>query len=238
MGVVSTRFWALYLWRSLASFLCQSDLIYAISGACRFKRNLRIKPTSANWCVLRECAQEPLQLYCFRSAAENLKWDGWFKQKATLYAMWWKQILPLGILVLLVVGLDRWRMLLVISLQNGAIYSDFLHDRKLNISSSRMDSRFRQFGKRNMVMVLLTKYLITIGLLCLRDRCAQFVLPEYFVDGFEQKRHEERCSVQDSRTWVEVWDWFVRQNSKQECTCSQFMSVCTSKKGHCVSVSV
>jgi len=92
----------------------------------------------------------------------------------------------------------------VISLQNGAIYSDFLHDRKLNISSSRMDSRFRQFGKRNMVMVLLTKYLITIGLLCLRDRCAQFVLPEYFVDGFEQKRHEERCSVQDSRTWVEV----------------------------------
>ena len=32
------------------------------------KRILGIKSTSANWCVLRECAQEPLQFYWFRSA--------------------------------------------------------------------------------------------------------------------------------------------------------------------------
>jgi len=25
-----------------------------------------------------------------------------------------------------------------------------------------------------------------------------------FENGFEQKRHEERCSVQDSGTWAEV----------------------------------
>jgi hypothetical protein len=34
------------------------------------KRILGIKITSANWCVLRECAQEPLQIYRFRSAVK------------------------------------------------------------------------------------------------------------------------------------------------------------------------
>jgi hypothetical protein len=34
------------------------------------KRNLGIKFTSANWCVLQECAQEPLQFYWFRSAVK------------------------------------------------------------------------------------------------------------------------------------------------------------------------
>ena len=34
------------------------------------KRILGIKSTSANWCVLRECAQEPLQFYWFRSAVK------------------------------------------------------------------------------------------------------------------------------------------------------------------------
>ena len=32
------------------------------------ERILGIKSTSANWCVLRKCAQEPLQFYWFRSA--------------------------------------------------------------------------------------------------------------------------------------------------------------------------
>jgi hypothetical protein len=32
------------------------------------KRNLGKKSTSANWCVLQECTQEPLQFYWFRSA--------------------------------------------------------------------------------------------------------------------------------------------------------------------------
>ena len=34
------------------------------------KRILGIKSTSANWCELRECAQEPLQFYWFRSAVK------------------------------------------------------------------------------------------------------------------------------------------------------------------------
>ena len=34
------------------------------------KRILGIKYISANWCVLRECAQEPLQFYWFRSAVK------------------------------------------------------------------------------------------------------------------------------------------------------------------------
>ena len=37
------------------------------------------------------------------------------------------------------------------------------------------------------------------------DARAPVVLPEYlFEDGFEQKYHEERSSVSDLRTWVEV----------------------------------
>ena len=42
-----------------------------------------------------------------------------------------------------------------------------------------------------------------------------------FEDGSEQKCHEERSSVQDSRTWVEWWNWFIWQESGQECTCLQ-----------------
>jgi len=34
------------------------------------KSILGIKSTSANWCVLRECAQKPLQFYLFRSAVK------------------------------------------------------------------------------------------------------------------------------------------------------------------------
>ena len=36
------------------------------------ERILGIKSTSANWCVLQECAQEPLQFYWFRSAVKFL----------------------------------------------------------------------------------------------------------------------------------------------------------------------
>jgi len=38
-----------------------------------------------------------------------------------------------------------------------------------------------------------------------------------FEYGSEQKCHEEHSSVQDSRTWVEVWNWFIWQESVQEC---------------------
>jgi len=34
------------------------------------KRILGIESTSANWCVLRGCAQEPFQFYWFRSAVK------------------------------------------------------------------------------------------------------------------------------------------------------------------------
>ena len=44
-----------------------------------------------------------------------------------------------------------------------------------------------------------------------------------FEDGSEQKFHEERSSVQNSRTWVEVWNWFIWQEPRQECTCLQFV---------------
>jgi len=44
-----------------------------------------------------------------------------------------------------------------------------------------------------------------------------------FEEGSEQKCHEERSSVQDLRTWVEVWNWFIWQESGQECTCLQFV---------------
>ena len=50
-------------------------------------------------------------------------------------------------------------------------------------------------------------WLITTGLLCLRDRFLMLVHHlscRVFEDGSEQKCHEERSSVQDSRTWVEV----------------------------------
>ena len=50
------------------------------------KRILKIKSTSANWCVLRECAQEPLQFYWFRCLLSNFG-TGWLIQTAILYAM-------------------------------------------------------------------------------------------------------------------------------------------------------
>jgi hypothetical protein len=62
---------------------CQSDLVYAIFEARQWfqqpfadrthgfvEENLGTKSTSANWCVFRECAQEPLQFYWFRSAVK------------------------------------------------------------------------------------------------------------------------------------------------------------------------
>jgi len=47
---------------------------------------------------------------------------GWLIQTAILYAMLWKQVFPLRILLLLIVGLDRWRMLLVIC--RKALYTE------------------------------------------------------------------------------------------------------------------
>ena len=35
---------------------------------CFLRRVLGVKKTTSNWCVLRECGQEPLQFYWFRAA--------------------------------------------------------------------------------------------------------------------------------------------------------------------------
>jgi len=110
-----------------------------------FKRILRVKSTSANWCVLWECAQEPWRFHWFRSAVKF--WNRMFD--STFYAMWWKQlqVFPLEILVLLIVGLERWRMPLVIC--RMALYikvTSYITGTKLNISNLRIDLRFLGFS--------------------------------------------------------------------------------------------
>jgi hypothetical protein len=41
-----------------------------VADMASLKKILEIESTSANWCVLRECAQEPLQFFRFRSAVK------------------------------------------------------------------------------------------------------------------------------------------------------------------------
>jgi len=64
-----------------------------------------IKSTPANWCVLQECAQEPLQFYWFRSAVNF--WNRMVESNSYTLRDVIKADIPLGILVLLIVGLDR-----------------------------------------------------------------------------------------------------------------------------------
>jgi len=150
--------------------------------------------------------------------------------------MLWKQIFPLGTLVLLIiVGLDRWRMLLVIC--RTALYtvyrSDLLQYRKLNIynlhiwleiqASGSLErgtwSRSLLLFKKVCGLSQLVCFAWETGFWCTCTIC----LAGVFEDGSEQKCHEERSSVQDLRTWVEVWSWFIWQESGQECTCLQFV---------------
>ena len=138
--------------------VCQSDLIGlrnfwsmtmspAILRRSRtwhfLKRSLGIKSTSANWCVLRECPQEPLQCYWFRSAVKS--WNRMVDSNSNTLRDVMKADISLGNSVLLIVGLDRWRMLLVIC--RMALYTEYRSDlfqcRKLNISNLRIDLRFR-----------------------------------------------------------------------------------------------
>jgi hypothetical protein len=101
-------------------------------------------------------------------------------------------------------------------LQNGTVYrSDLLQCRKLNISSLRIDLRFRH-------QAVWREAHGQDPCSCLKKSVAYhnwFALPErpvsdactcticlagVFEDGSEQKCHEERSSVQNSRTGVEV----------------------------------
>ena len=119
-------------------------------------------------------------------------------------------------------------------LQNGTVYrSDLFQCRKLNISHLRIDLRFRHKAvwreahgqdpcsclKKSCGLSQLVCSAWETGFWCLCTIC----LAGVFEDGSEQKCHEERSSVQDSRTWVEVWNWFIWQEYGQECTCLQFV---------------
>ena len=59
------------------------------------ERILGIKSTSANWCVLWECAQEPLQFYWFRSAVklwnrmvEQQYFTRWYESRYFPWEFW------------------------------------------------------------------------------------------------------------------------------------------------------
>jgi hypothetical protein len=99
-----------------------------------------------------------LAILLVQVSCQILKQAGWLIRTALLNAMLLKQTFPLGILVLLMVGLgDRLRMLLVIC--RKALYTEvnyYIAGAKLNISNLRIDLRLgiRQFGERHMVKTL------------------------------------------------------------------------------------
>jgi len=79
--------------------------------------------------------------------------------------------------VLLIVGVTRQMKDAFGDLQNGTVYrSDLLQCRKLNISNLRIDLRFRhqavwrEAHGQNPRSCLKSLWLITTGLLCLRDQ--------------------------------------------------------------------
>jgi len=138
---------------------------------------------------------------------------GWLISTAILYAMLWKQIFPLGILVLLIVGLDRWRMLLVIC--RMALYTEVTFNitgsRKLIISNLRIDLRFRHQAvwkeAHGQALLLFKKVCGLSQLVCFAWETGfwctcTICLAGVFEDGSEQKCNEDRSSVQDLKTWV------------------------------------
>jgi hypothetical protein len=70
------------------------------------KKILGNKSTSANWCVLRDCAQEPLQFYWFRSAVKFWNRIMVYLNSNTLRDVMEADI-SLGSSGALIVGLDR-----------------------------------------------------------------------------------------------------------------------------------
>ena len=117
-------------------------------------------------------------------------------------------------------------------LQNGVNtkVSSYITGRQLNIYNLRMDLRFRQQAvwreaRGRSRPLLLFKQTVAyhnwfalpeIPVWCTCTICFARV----FENVFEQKCHEEHSSVQDSRTWAEVWNWFIRQESGQELSAS------------------
>jgi len=118
-----------------------------------FKRILGIKSTSANWCVLRECAQEPLQFYWFRSAIK------FWNRMVDSYSNTLRGVMKADIALENSGASNCWTRQMKDAfgkLQNGTVYiSDLFQCRKLIISNLRIDLRFiRQFGERHMVKIL------------------------------------------------------------------------------------
>ena len=144
-----------------------------------FKRILGVKPTSANWCVLRECAQELLQFYWFRSAVKfrNRIVDS---NSNTL-----RDVMKADISLGNSGASNCWTSQMKDAfgdLQNGTVYrSDLLQCRKLNISNLRIDLRFRhqavwrEAHGQDPCSFKKSLWLITTGLLCLRERFLMLV---------------------------------------------------------------
>ena len=67
-GMYASQIWSTQFLKHDNGF--SNPLQVALTAFNFLKRILEIKSTSANWCVLRKCAQEPLQFYWFRSAVK------------------------------------------------------------------------------------------------------------------------------------------------------------------------
>ena len=155
------RFWHLWLFKTYALSACmyasqiwttqflEHDNVFSNplqAAQMEFqKRILRVNSTS---CVYFENACR--NLCNFTGQLPNFG-IGWLIRTATLYAMLWKQIFPWGILVLLIVGLDRW-MDAFGDLQNGTFY--ITGSWMFLICAETWDSGIRQFGERHMVKAL------------------------------------------------------------------------------------
>jgi len=121
-------------------------------------------------CALQEGDAGTVAILLVQDSCQILELDGWrwLIQIATLYA-----VFPLQFLVLLIVGLDRWRMPLVICRMTlfGTYKSHLSHYRRLNIPHRlAWDSGIRQFGERHMV-----KTLALVNIICGLSQLVCFV---------------------------------------------------------------
>ena len=131
------------------------------------KRILGIKST-ANWCVIRECAQEPLQFYWFRSAVK------FWNRMVYLNSNTLRDVMKADISLGNSGASNCWTRRMKDAFgdsQKGTVYrSDLLHRRKLNLSNLRIDLRFRHQAVWREAHGQDPSSCITTGLLCLRDR--------------------------------------------------------------------
>jgi hypothetical protein len=90
-----------------------------------------------------------------------------------------------------------------------------------------MDLRFRhqavwrEAHGQDPCSCLKNMWLFTIGWLCLRDRFLYMctICAWIFKDRFQQNDHWAWLGSGFEDIWVEVWSWFIWQESRQECAC-------------------